>query len=231
MEETQSFNVSYNVSFIGDSDIARWPQSLLPVFPHNDKLKINLLGQDGATFTDTIRMIKNFIQNPSKSNVSKGFIVIACVGENDLVNGQSIDKILSSFDEFIKLILHWSSLSSISDALQECRKFPTCICFLGPKLEPWHKNDPFHRKKFANLSRKMKGQIQMYDAMYPNENIIFVDCLTMFCGKSAKLPGAIFGGKAIAESKYFQNDEVHLNELGYTVWKNHIESEIFHRYE
>jgi lysophospholipase L1-like esterase len=50
--------------------------------------------------------------------------------------------------------------------------------------------------------------------------MVFVDCLAMFCTEeTSDIPGAIHGGRAMPDIKYFHEDGLHLSEEGYTVWK------------
>ena len=57
-----------------------------------------------------------------------------------------------------------------------------------------------------------------------HNNIHYVDCLTMFCTEeSAKVPGAVLGGRAKAEYKYFEGDRLHLSVHGYQIWKKVVE--------
>ena len=56
--------------------------------------------------------------------------------------------------------------------------------------------------------------------------VLYVNCLLMFCGESGKQRGALFGGRAKAEEKYFDADGLHLSNLGYSVWKEVVEKEI-----
>eukprot|EP00543_Licmophora_paradoxa_P014920 CAMPEP_0202467924 /NCGR_PEP_ID=MMETSP1360-20130828/73677_1 /ASSEMBLY_ACC=CAM_ASM_000848 /TAXON_ID=515479 /ORGANISM="Licmophora paradoxa, Strain CCMP2313" /LENGTH=57 /DNA_ID=CAMNT_0049092645 /DNA_START=160 /DNA_END=333 /DNA_ORIENTATION=- len=48
----------------------------------------------------------------------------------------------------------------------------------------------------------------------------------MFCGDSANVPGAVLGGRAIPESKYFSDDLLHLSKEGYTIWKGIVEEKV-----
>lgn len=48
----------------------------------------------------------------------------------------------------------------------------------------------------------------------------------MFCGDSANQPGALMGGQAIPEARYFDNDQLHLSDEGYKIWKEILEQKI-----
>ena len=49
----------------------------------------------------------------------------------------------------------------------------------------------------------------------------------MFCTQdTATVPGAVLGGKAMADSKYFEKDQLHLNATGYQHWKRIVEERI-----
>jgi len=68
---------------------------------------------------------------------------------------------------------------------------------------------------------------------HPNQ-IHYVDCLTMFCGATKMLPGALFGGKAKPQRHFFHRDELHLSNEGYLIWQevlNHLIQEILYRRE
>ena len=54
----------------------------------------------------------------------------------------------------------------------------------------------------------------------------YLDCLTLFCGATAHLPGALLGGKAQADPTYFDCDQLHLSEAGYQLWKDYVEEAI-----
>jgi hypothetical protein len=113
------------------------------------------------------------------------------------------------------------------------------LIFLGPKLEPWLEDDMEARKSYFHLSERLSRSCQTFgtnETLDHNENkdnqschpdgknaISYVNCLTMFCGDSADLPGAVLAGRAKAETKYFNKDMLHLSEEGYKVWKEEIE--------
>lgn len=200
---------------------------------------IHVCGRDGATIRDCIQVAYKFFKyhNTSTGRYNYPLIVIACAGENDLGHGLSVDNIIETFDEFIRTVLNRSSSSSASIKQLEIStvtpKAPsmnvpkTYLFFLGPKLEPWLQDDPNSRKEYVKLSQKMQKKVdELSTSISSHSHAVFLDCLTMFCGASSSLPGAIYGGRAIAEVKYFDEDKLHLNESGYTVWKNLVEKEL-----
>ena len=40
------------------------------------------------------------------------------------------------------------------------------------------------------------------------------------------MPGATYGGRAVLDSNYFDADGLHLNEVGYDVWKKMVEEQL-----
>ena len=61
--------------------------------------------------------------------------------------------------------------------------------------------------------------------MFHHQKLKFIDCLTLFCGETKDVPGALYGGKAVADDKYFKDDGLHLNDEGYKLWKDLLEKE------
>uniref|UniRef100_A0A7R9Z4S7 SGNH hydrolase-type esterase domain-containing protein n=1 Tax=Pseudictyota dubia TaxID=2749911 RepID=A0A7R9Z4S7_9STRA len=94
------------------------------------------------------------------------------------------------------------------------------LVFLGPKFEPWLKDDPIMRKSYVKLSKAMRRACDRHER---RDEVSYVDCLTMFCGKTAQVPGALLGGRAIPEDQYFHGDGLHLSEQGYAIWKEVVQ--------
>jgi lysophospholipase L1-like esterase len=91
------------------------------------------------------------------------------------------------------------------------------MIFFGPKFEPWMTDDNSSRKKYVKLNNGFQRAIRKHRAF---DRIIYVDCLTLFCTKeTASEPGAVYGGRAIPDIQYFDSDGLHLNDAGYSVWK------------
>lgn len=138
-------------------------------------------------------------------------VLVACAGENDIGNGLSLDDTLLAFQELIRVFFR--------DNDDRRRR----LLFLGPKLEPWLDNDPASRKQYVKLSRALQRACFKHKRV---EEIIYVDCLTMFCGESGNGPGATLGGQAKAEPNYFDSDQLHLSYEGYQVWKGVVENHL-----
>jgi lysophospholipase L1-like esterase len=123
---------------------------------------------------------------------------------------------------------------------------------LGPKFEPWLDQDPSYKKKYAAMARAFRRGLEEYDTTTSfcngnsakrndkhsdtgdrggsnfdtHDRILFIDCLTMFCGETANLPGARLGGRARADPRFFASDQLHLSREGYEIWKEAVETGI-----
>jgi len=85
------------------------------------------------------------------------------------------------------------------------------LIFLRPKSEPWMENDHHARKAYGKLSKAMKRACNSHPC---GNEIVFVECLTMFCTVS---------DKATPNPMFFHRDGLHLSDEGYRVWKDVIE--------
>ena len=209
---------------IGDSDIAYWPRHLLPridgVNPASDVI---LLGHPGATLQDVATVIQREMDSIQTSirvvgqgRANEKLVVVACAGENDIGNGLVLDSSVSSLNACLD---HIFRIESAAASCGETIRILSVI-FLGPKFEPWLNSDASTKKKYAKMSRSFSRCCNRH---LHSDRIHFVDCLTAFCGDSAIVPGAVLGGRAIAQAKYFASDQLHLNDDGYTIWKRTIE--------
>jgi lysophospholipase L1-like esterase len=158
--------------------------------------EVKVDGYSGATMQD---ILSKFLP----ANTSDAILVV-CAGENDIGSGIEIDHTLRSFDTLLQNVGSYRH-----------------ILVLGPKFEPWLNDDAKSRKQYfklhKGLQRRCDGKI----------NVTYLDCLTMFCGStSALLKGATLGGQAKADPQFFADDELHLNDNGYDVWKVLIENEL-----
>ena len=156
---------------------------------------------------------------------------IACAGENDLSSGFPVDTVINSFHKLVDSIFSES----------HCHGQPYLI-FFGPKLEPWlNDNDNEEmRKLYYQLNERLAvaslecaknvtmghslRQGRNHHCHSDGKNVYFIDSLTRFCGPSASEKGSVLSGKAKAETKYFDDDGLHLNENGYKVWKEELGS-------
>ena len=255
---------------IGDSDIAYWPDSLIPSISSCkrrrrrrrnkkdaddeerigdgdvddddddddtddvDTVEIIKRGKSGATLKEIIPDLQSIMEEEKRAVVPKNrrLIIVACVGENDIGNGISLDSSVASLQEFLDVVFFSSSQEASSQAttqnhLQVQEKH--VVIFLGPKFEPWldsddHQTNLQNKQLYSKMSRNFERCCKEYNDKY-SDNIHYIDCLTMFCTNETKtIPGAILGGKAKADSLFFQSDQLHLNCNGYQIWKTTIEN-------
>jgi len=183
-------------------------------------------GQSGAVLDETIGLVSkalgDIVATETKVEVThknngakKGApitILVLCAGENDIGQGYSVDKIIRSFERVV----------------DECFAFDlhlpttTKVIYLGPKIEPWLADDPSSRKRYVKVSKALQRAAERHER---KADIRYVDCLLMFCGDSANVPGAVTA-KAKAEEVYFVNDALHLSDEGYAIWKRVVETEV-----
>ena len=198
---------------LGDSDINNWPKHLIPNLNVDE---MHTIARGGATLPDVDRMFEAWIQENSKffmvemngtrRNMIEVFI-IACAGENDICQGRSVDSAVNAYHD---LMCH------IFEKLPQCKR----VMFLGPKFEPWLAKDYSTRKQYTKLSKALRRATERHKHV---DKLMFIDCLTMFCGETSTLPGAINGDRALADKTYFVEDDLHLNDRGYILWKGEIE--------
>lgn len=231
------------IVLVGDSDIARWPEHLLPFSDtsggdaggigapasnHSQNVTHSVSGHSGATLTDIIEPFQaeleriyqsetilrkhNSEENPSRSISS--IILIVCAGENDIGRGIPLSDSVGSFEALLQTTFQ-NNYQATSDGVR------VHLIFLGPKLEPWLAEDRDSRKAYIRMSRCLERICQS-----SNKPITYVDCLTMFCGESANLPGALYGERAVPMAHYFDADQLHLSNDGYELWKNTVENVI-----
>jgi lysophospholipase L1-like esterase len=179
---------------LGDSDISRWPQSLLPDWSQGE---VVVQGYSGATLQEVVDKFRP----PGADAAEELLTVVFCAGENDVGNGLEVEDSLAAMDNL---------LSTMAGVHQ--------LIFLGPKFEPWLNEDMSSRKHYVKLSKGLRRRCENRKAT------TFVECLTMFCGESANEPGAVLAGRAQADPKYFATDQLHLSDEGYGIWKQLVES-------
>lgn len=187
----------------GDSDIAFWPEDLYPAVPQLRSTCKS--GHSGATLRDLIPQLSQILQEQGE----KELLLVICAGENDIGEGLSQDNSVSALDKLLGMILTSSEKHM--------------VIFLGPKFEPWQENDVIAKKRYSKMSRSFERCLSRQGDTFCTH---YIDCLTMFCGESATAPGAILGGRAKAEFKYFQSDLLHLSIHGYKIWKEVVEQKI-----
>lgn len=238
----------FQLVLIGDSDIAFWPKELYPSLstktsgsgkdPVSLPTKPTIVdGYSGATLAEVasrLRDIRAKIVYPKGSREEasppKGgqqgryidLIVVGCAGENDIGNGLSLDHSLSSLESFLEGV--FSMETKIDSKTREITQVRVAACiFLGPKYEPWLEDEVSYKKKYSKMARSFERSCQR--SSY-STRIQFLDCLTLFCGETANLPGAKLAGRGVAQEEYFAPDRLHLSQKGYQVWKELVEDKI-----
>mmetsp|Transcript_22258 Transcript_22258/g.32924 ORF Transcript_22258/g.32924 Transcript_22258/m.32924 type:complete len:280 (-) Transcript_22258:256-1095(-) len=214
---------------------------------HNIQVSCFHLAKNGAIMQNLPCQIKKASQEIRSrgpdTDTFDAIVFIACAGENDVSNNTRMDSIIDSFQDTVEAIISSSNWS--------CSKRPHLI-FLGPKIEPWMtKNEVDARKGYFQLSERLNASIgklclsiserhvghahahdlgskkgvhvrdNKKECVEDGHSIFYLDSLTMFCGESKHL--SVVGGCAIADSKYFDEDELHLSDEGYEKWKKEVE--------
>jgi lysophospholipase L1-like esterase len=225
------------LALVGDSDIEYWPKELLPCVQGicEENHSVVVRGQSGATLNETIPLLRTVLEEYSSSQQPQGrrqrrIILVACAGENDIGNGMVLDSTLSALHEFLNMVHAFVTAECSSTKPQEQQvtngTVSHHVIFLGPKFEPWLEEDLSYKKKYSKMSRAFQRCCDKHCMNEQYENLHYVDCLTMFYGDSATVPGAVLGGKAKAEFKYFEGDRLHLSTAGYQIWKQVVEQVI-----
>ena len=205
-----------SIALVGDSDISRWPPELFPSLP-SDNCSVVRNGQSGAVLDEAIGLVSETVRDIAATETearekngprASQIIIVLCAGENDIGQGYSIDKIIRSFERVVDKCFEFDGMIK--------------VIYLGPKIEPWLTNDPLSRKQYVKLSKSLQRATERHNRKV---DLYYVDCLLMFCGESANVPGAVTA-KAKAEERYFHNDGLHLSDEGYSIWKEAIEGEI-----
>lgn len=213
---------------LGDSDISRWPPSLYPSI-QKDTVEdcyylVRNFARGGAVMADLLSQLQEWRDSNDVGNTLESNIVlfVVCAGENDVSSGQSIDKIQKTFSSFLEK-LFCPNLNSGQINTQSSNER---LLFLGPKFEPWLSKDYSSRKQYAKLSSAFHRTIRKHPGSH-SQNIVYVDCLTMFCTSESKdVPGAVHGGRAMPDPTFFDSDGLHLSDDGYELWKVIIEKDI-----
>ena len=208
------------IVFLGDSDISRWPSSLYPSILKGtdedyDTRCVNI-SKGGAVISDMqsqLKTLRDCDEEVDKANT----LFVACAGENDVSSGQSIDMIQKAFTSFLEELFGSEQITH-----QQSKH----LIFFGPKFEPWLTEDYASRKQYTKLSNALQRTIRKIQESY-KENIVYVDCLTMFCTAETKdVPGAVHGGRAMPNRSYFDSDELHLSDEGYEVWRDILKEKV-----
>ena len=207
---------------IGDSDIDFWPRDLLPALDglklaRTNKISLVVRGYSGATLAEIVSQMKNALtaifETTTGNDTGEALVIVACAGENDIGNrSSSLDYSVSALQSFL----------DVAFSMEERAK-SLGVIFLGPKFEPWQEDDPSSKKQYSIMSRAFARCCLRHRHA---DRIRYIDCLTMFCGVSAGLPGATLVGRARAETKFFALDGLHLSPEGYKTWKRIVENRI-----
>ena len=208
------------IVFLGDSDISRWSESLYPSIKDSSGKECDIrcvnIAKGGASISDMHSQLKDWRGCDEREDESNTLFV-ACAGENDVSSGQPIDRIQMSFTSFLEDLFGSKPMHQ-----QKSKHF----IFFGPKFEPWLTEDYASRKQYTKLSNALQRTIRKSQESF-KENIVYVDCLTMFCTNETKdIPGAVHGGRALPNHTYFDSDELHLSEKGYKIWRDILKEEI-----
>ena len=209
---------------------------------HSSNIVVVKRGKSGATLNEIIPELKVVFEEQRRERQQDSqdqhqrHIIVACAGENDIANGLSLDSSTTALEDFLDIILEESNNQCDNINSNEYH-----VIFLGPKFEPWLDDDgcSSYKKLYGKMSRNFE-RICTNHPMNQNQNntatttdtttrtsIHYIDCITMFCTKeTCNMPGAILGGKAKANYKYFQSDKLHLSQYGYKIWKKTIEDTI-----
>ena len=174
-------------------------------------------------------------------------IFIGCAGENDVSNGIPIDTTMEFFNEAMKSINSffdhhsspkqpyvlfmgpkvepWMDSSELESRngyfqlsarlKQACRALSASASICSDQCRNPHYGSQSRIEKHANESeisckRDHEGHFVHY-----------VDCLAMFCTLET-MGLSVVGGQALADTKYFNEDGLHLSDEGYLVWKEEV---------
>jgi lysophospholipase L1-like esterase len=192
---------SLHIALVGDSDIDHWPDTF---YPSIREATVSSKGYSGAR----LHQIAKHAEASLLEHGAELLCLVACAGENDIGEGISLSKSERAFERLLEIVFNRPARENVR------------LIFLGPKFEPWLKDDPDARKKYVRMSLAFARCCKDHPM---SRNISFIDCLTMFCGESGKQPGAVLGSRAVAEQRYFQSDQLHLNNDGYRIWKQIVE--------
>lgn len=226
------------IILFGDSDISQWPPTFHPSIAASS---LSNYGKGGACLKDVLHQITTVLGQWELQTIHGGLKTddttktwfVCCAGENDIGNGRFSSSATTDLEQIM-----FVTFRDILDAL-----FPTVVTetegriqqvqnqrtvskmiFFGPKFEPWLTDDFAAKKMYVKLDSGLKRVARRHHA---RDNIIYINCLTLFCTKeTTSSPGAVYGGKAMPDSQYFTDDGLHLNDKGYQVWKQIVEEKI-----
>lgn len=228
----------------------RWPAALYPCLDlDNDHqlaaeaVVVVIRGHSGATLQQILPHVKQALleEDDAIGGETASSILMVCAGENDIGRGIPLETTLTHFSKLLQMV-HGIPTRGLAEQ-QKYNKEQHHLIFLGPKFEPWmdQDEDPVGSKQaYSKLDRGFQRVCKEYtttitvssgttdDAATTSTSshhnfLHYVDCLTMFCGETATLPGARLGGRAVAQPEYFSSDQLHLSDKGYAVWKGIVE--------
>ena len=247
MSDSKHQNIA--LVFIGDSDIARWPDDLYPspstkasLGHHHITSTVINHAKGGASMKHLREQIALSMKQLSGKHYD-AIIFIACAGENDISNGMDIDEIMKSFEKAAN-ILFSPTMIATSHQIH--------FIFIGPKVEPWMEDGELEaRKGYFQLSERLNQAREKISASIwswddgdgdqsissrlcgvggvgggDGRSIHYIDALTMFCGDTNSR--SVCAGKAVAERIYFDEDGLHLSNEGYELLRKEVESVLEH---
>lgn len=100
------------ILLVGDSDIAFWPQDLLPNVDGGKSSSkdsppiVTVMGYSGATLSEVAIQLQEFLADLAVSmrDKSETIVVVACAGENDIGNDIPLDTSLTSLKVFLDIL-------------------------------------------------------------------------------------------------------------------------------
>jgi len=232
------------IILFGDSDISRWPPTLRPSIAASS---LSNYGKGGACLKDVLHQITTvlgqwelqIIHGGLKSDDTIKTWFVCCAGENDIGNGScsssattDLEQMFITFRDILDALFPTTVVTETEgrrvqqqqQQQNQNQKTVSKMIFFGPKFEPWLTDNNAAKKMYTKLDGGLKRVARRHHA---RDQIIYIDCLTLFCTKeTASSPGAVYGGKAMPDSQYFTDDGLHLNDKGYEIWKQIVEEKI-----
>ena len=218
-----------HVALVGDSDIHQWPPLLLPSVD-GAAVTHSVSGHNGATLEQVIPHVQAILREIVGSKDSPDrVILVVCAGEND-IGSIALEKSEVDFKRLLSIIFP-------NDKAHPEQSPGRSLIFLGPKFEPWLTDDRDSRKAYIRMSKSFDSICSTFVGGFPASDaqskqrhspfsrpqVMYFNCLLMFCGESGKQPGAVLGGKAKPEEALFDRDGLHLSAKGYEIWKSVVE--------
>jgi len=226
-------NCTVTVALVGDSDISRWPSDLYPSGGTNDDVCLH--AQSGVTLEQSLPLLNKLLldeQEKEEQDEPHKLVVVFCAGENDISHNIQLDDTLRHFKTLLDTLFPEEDNDNNNQNINN--KSSRHLIVLGPKFEPWLENDHDTRMLYFKMTTMMdhwcikftESREKQWDKVNAAHTIMFVNCLTMFCGQSATEPGAVLADKAFPQVNLFDKDQLHLSREGYQIWKQVVEEHI-----